>query len=449
MLLIFFACQSPDPLEQAETEWIEDITVQTSAAIPAVLTVGFTTPADATAWVEFGAENSTERLTPQSQGAAHTHHLLGLPPLTDAQLQIVTVVDGEEHRSGVLVEQTGQLLPSTPLPEVTINNYAPSPHAAVLISLFSDPTHVLMMGLDGTVFWSIQTGASGERGGLGCQPAMSDGLIFYNSFEIEGWAEGFIESIALDGSPVAQVETPGAHHFFERLPDGTLAWMAIEPREVDGMGTVVGDQVMIRSPDGTQRSLISLWDHLTVYETSTWEQPAYGGADWTHGNGLTYSDDRDSFLISTGGTDLILEVTSDGELVRQIGGVEAVDGDYSFNPPNTAFSYPHGPHFSASGELLMMSTVNNRSRLVGYEIDDAQYRLTESWSYGEDRKSVVQVLGEVEELDDGNLLVSWGSLGTLQVVTPEGEILWEAQTGFGSLIGQAHLLESPYRVGSP
>lgn len=449
MLLIVLACQSPDPLEAAETEWIGDISVQTSTAIPAVLTVGFTTPPGATAWVEFGAERTDERLTPQSTGSEHTHHLLGLPPLTAAQLQIVVEVDGEEHRSGLLSEQTGQILPSTPLPEVTINSYAPSEHAAVLISLFSDPTHVLMMGLDGTVFWSMQTGESGERGGLGCQPAMSEGLVFFNSFEIDGWAEGLIESVALDGSPVAQVETPGAHHFFERLPDGTLAWMAIEPREVDGMGTVVGDQIMLQSPDGEPESLISLWDHLSLYETPTWKQPAYDGADWTHGNGLTYSEARDAFLISTGGTDVILEVGSDGEVLRMIGGVEAVDGDYTFNPPNTAFSYPHGPHFSATGELLLMSTVNSRSRLVGYEIDDEQRRLTESWSFGEDRKSVVQVLGEVEELPDGNLLVSWGSLGTLQVVTREGEVLWEAQTGFGSLIGQAHLLESPYRAWSP
>ena len=93
MLLILLACKSPDPLQEAETEWIGDITVQTSAMIPAVLTVGFSTPRDATAWVEFGVADSTERLTPASAGTDHTHHLLGLPPLTDAQLQIVVEID--------------------------------------------------------------------------------------------------------------------------------------------------------------------------------------------------------------------------------------------------------------------------------------------------------------------------------------------------------------------
>jgi len=449
-LSLLLACQSPDPLLQAETEWIQDITVQTSEAIPSVLTVGFTTPESVTAWVEYGADQAGERATTGSTGTQHTHHLLGLAPLTDAQLQIVVEVDGEVHQSGALSAQTGQILPETPLPEVTINNYAPAEHATFLISIFSDPSYVVMMDLDGTVHWSLQVGPESERSGLGCQPVVDEGLIFFNSFDFDGWNGGRIESVGLDGSPVAAVDTEGAHHFFERLPDGSLVWMAIEPREVSGMGDVVGDKIMRQAPDGTLTTLFSAWDHLTVYKTDTWDRPLYAeGADWTHGNGLTHDAARDTLLVSMGGTDVVVELSTEGEVLRLFGGQSAVDGDYQFNPPSSAFSYPHGPHFSADGELMMMSTVNDQSQLVGYEIDDEQQSLRATWSYGAGMGKVVQVLGEVEALPDGNRLVSWGSLGTLQVITPAGEVLWEAQTEFGSLIGQAHLLESPYRSWSP
>ena len=450
ILPLVLACQGPDPLLQAETEWIQDITMQSSEAIPSVLTVTFTTPESAAARVVYGAAQPGERTTALSIGTQHTHHLLGLAPLSDVQLQIEVEVDGVAHQSGALSAQTGQILPETPLPEVTINNYAPAEHATFLISIFSDPSYIIMMNLDGTVYWSLQVGPESERSGLGCQPVVEEGLIYFNSFEFDGWNGGRIESVALDGSPVAELDTEGAHHFFERLDDGALIWMAIEPREVDGMGDVVGDKIMRQDADGTQTTLFSAWDHLTVYKTETWERPLYAeGADWTHGNGLTYDAARESLLVSMGGTDTVIELSTEGEVLRLLGGQNAVDGDYQFNPPSAAFSYPHGPHFSADGELMMMSTVSDRSKLVGYEIDDQQQSLRETWSYGEELGQVVQVLGEVEELPDGNRLVSWGSLGTLQVITPDGEVLWEAQTAFGSLIGQAHLLESPYRLWSP
>ena len=136
VLLLMLGCQPSDPLAAAETAWIGDITVQTSDAVPTVLTVGFTTPESATAWVAYGTEQAGERTTAPSTGTQHTHHLLGLAPLTDAQLQIVTEVDGVEHRSGVLSEQTGQILPGTPLPTVTINDYAPFEHATFLLYVF-------------------------------------------------------------------------------------------------------------------------------------------------------------------------------------------------------------------------------------------------------------------------------------------------------------------------
>ena len=447
MLFLLLACTGPDDrdlLHIAETEWIQDIDVQTAAAVPTVLTVTFTTPESVDAWVRYGEPGAEDRSTPPSTGQQHTHHLLGLAPLSEASLQIVVDTGSGERRSGQIAAQTGQLLPETPIPEVTLSGYAPDEHGTLLISLIGNPSALIMMGLDGTVHWSLITGEQDVRRGIGCQPAVEEGLLFYNTFNFADWGGGLISSVGLDGAAVETVETEGAHHFFERLPDGSLAWISTDTREWSGM-SVVGDQVVLRQPDGALTTLFSTWDHLTVSETSTWNNNAYEeGHDWSHGNGLSYNPAQDVLLFSTGSTDVIAEITPTGTLNRLFAGKNAIDGDYTISQPQETFSYPHGAHYSADGELMMMSTVSNRSRLVGYTIDESDRVLRESWSYGEDLNQTVQVLGEVSPLPDGNRLVSWGALGIVEVVTPDSEVLWRAETSFGHLIGQVHYLESPY-----
>ena len=66
MLLLLFAC-TPETIsttDVAETEWIQDIAVSTSALIPTAIEVSYSTPADAIGWVEFGVGSPDELTTP-------------------------------------------------------------------------------------------------------------------------------------------------------------------------------------------------------------------------------------------------------------------------------------------------------------------------------------------------------------------------------------------------
>ena len=87
----------------------------------------------------------------------------------------------------------------------------------------------------------------------------------------------------IEGTLVESIPTPGAHHPFTELPDGSLAWGAIDEYFVD-------ETLTVRSPDGSTRELWSCSAFLD----------AEGGAsdDYCGTNTLSYSAERDSFLYS-------------------------------------------------------------------------------------------------------------------------------------------------------
>jgi hypothetical protein len=118
--------------------------------------------------------------------------------------------------------------------------------------------------------------------------------------------------------------------------------------------------------------------------------------------------------------------------------------EYGFFDYNHAFTFPHGVHWTQNDELLVFSTFQNVSRAIRYSIDDEQKKLREVWSFGAEYGYNAHVLGSVEELEDGNILINWGSVGMLQIVSPQGIVLWEARTLLQTFINDVHILDGPY-----
>ena len=440
MLIALLACSQPDPTSpaEAETAWIEDISATTSAVIPTVIEVTFTSPEAGVGWVEFSAEAVGEQSTPRGEsGTAHRALVVG-GALQDVQLQAVVEVDGERHVSGTFSAETGQLLPGTPVPEVTVSGYDGPEHAALLMSIYGSPGFMVMMDLSGEVLWSLEQGDD-DHNGIGLLP---DGdRLRFNLFG--GGASDItpqIVHIDLAGEEVDRFENPEAHHFFTIDNDETITWIQSEERAVDGV-TVRGDTLWSREPDGAELMLFSAWNSLTLPDIT-----ADTFMDWTHGNWVRWDSGRGSYLFSMANTNTVLELSPGGEPLRKFGGPGAVDAEYTFGSVEQAFAYPHGAPGAANGDLLVFSTADGISRAVRYDVDDELHKLTEVWSHGEELGLESLVLGEVQELPDGNILVSWGSIGMVQIVSPAGEVLWEMLTGLESFVTQLHLLSDPYTL---
>lgn len=439
MLLILFAC-APETIpstDVAETEWIQDIAVSTSALIPTAIEVSYSTPADAIGWVEFGVGSPDQLTTPAAQlGTEHSNAVVGNPALTEISMRVVVEIDGERHTSGTFTHETGQHLPTTPVLEVTVNAYDAPENTQLLMSIFGPVCHLVLMDLEGNVTWSLEQGSKEENYGLSVSP--KDGDLLYNLFEIGGGISS-IERVDMLGNPIESIETDDAHHFFVESPDESLVWLEEDIREVDGV-EIIGDVVMERDVQGEEAVLFSHWDNFTLPLIP----PGMLYMEWTHSNWVDFDAARDSYLVSNAYTNTIVELDRSGEPLRIMGGPGAMDSEYVFGSVEQAFEYPHGPHWTDDGDLLVFSTSEGLSRVVRYSLDEEYKQLDEIWSYGEDYGFQAMWLGEVSELPDGNILISWGSVGILQIISPDGELLWEAVTSFQSFYSQVHMMSDPY-----
>ncbi|MDG1480755.1 MAG: aryl-sulfate sulfotransferase [Myxococcota bacterium] len=424
-------------MTSAETEWIQNIAVTTSDDIPMVLEVTFDTPQAATAWVEFGDGSPDESVTASKDATSHEFAVIGGQPLSDVYMRVIVEFDGEQYESGIFTHTTGQQLPEMPTFEVMVNNYDPPESAVLLMSVYNNPSALVMLDFDGQVVWSRGTIDNSDGLGVGVLPM--NGEIYYNTFSDNRWRNAQLTRMSLSGEVLQTIDTPDAHHFFTPGPDNEIAWIQYDAETPDTQSPVYGDRIVI-GVDNPQ-PLISTWDHLT-FEANAENLP-----EWTHANWVEYNPERDSYLMSTAFTDVIIEADTDGNPLRIMGGVNAAagDSDYSFESQESQFSFPHGPHWTSKGDLLVFSTRNGISSAVRYEVDDDTSTLREQWRFGEDLRLNALALGEVQELPDDNILINWGSVGIIQVVEPSTDtVLWEARSGLQEFPAQVHYMDSPY-----
>lgn len=435
--------------EEAETVWIQDIAVAAAEAVPTTLAVSFTTTTAGPAWVEYSIEGGPWQQTPPSdEETEHTIPVIA-GSLVDVELRIVASLEGASRESGVFAAQSGGLLPGTPTIEITINNYTPPENTSLLMSVFGEVSHVVMADFDGTVSWALPQGSLDEnlRGGLSVeQSVLRPGELIFNTFnpdDFEG-ADAEIWRVNLLGEPLERLSTPGAHHFVTQTPDGDLLWMRVDARK-QGKVTIIGDEVIRHNlASGESAPFFNTWDTLELPRNL----PPGTYFDWTHLNWMTYSPARDSYLLSTAYANTLIELDTDGDVLRLINGFDVPDLGYEYDDIQDAFAYPHGVHWAQDDtSLLVFSTRDRVSHAARYTIDEEAQSLSLVWEYGREKGQESVVLGEVQELSDGNYLVSWGGLGILQIVTPYQEVLWEARTALGSFFSQTHLITDPY--GSP
>jgi hypothetical protein len=455
ILTLLLGCKpddtAPTPVEDIEsaaTEWLTNLAAAPVADIGTTLDVSFDTPVSGPAWVAYRIDGGEWQQTPATEpGTTHRLPVIGAP-YAEVTLKAVAELDGVLRESGEVLIEAGGPPPEAPVITVTVDGYTPPEEdALLLLGVFGDLSYAVMMDFDGTMRWSHPLNDIGEeaRGGLGVVQSVVPGQLLVNVFmpgePYNDSAE--LRRINLLGEVTFQSDTPGGHHFFAETPDGAVLWLRYDARTI-GSTTVIGDELMRLPPEGgSSESVVNLWDLLPP------PTPPKGAArwDWTHANWLLYSPERDRYLLSTAKTNLLMELGEDGTLHQIINGHQAPTAPYQYDDESQAFGYPHGIHWDASGQsLLVLQRRDQISTAARYRINEDSLQIERTWNYGADLEYDSTVLGEVQELSDGNFLVSWGGLGILQVVSPQQEVLWEAQTGLGTFFSHMHVITDPYNA---
>ena len=221
------------------------------------------------------------------------------------------------------------------------------------------------------------------------------------------------------------------HHSAIELPDGNLVLMSTELRTIGGYpakggGTatykVVGDVIVETTPWGSKVKEWKLLDMLDPYtytsgfDVGYWDgqYPGQGGTkDWSHGNGVFYDELADELIVSLRHQSLVVGMgRSDGLLHWKFG----EGGDFSLEQPGEYQVWQHSPKLTKNRTLMVFDNGNLKpegpySRAVEYELGKdgvaiGPWQAKQIWEFTDDEPFFSAILGEVDELENGNILVT-------------------------------------------
>lgn len=407
-LLTFAACVEPE------------CTVAVSD-VHTVLEAEITTPRPEQLRVSWEADGRTGA-TPLEAEASTSHRalLVDLAPLTDVVWRVLDA-DDEEVCAGE--SATANLPSGTPPFHATPPDDDLPPYWLVTMTgarVGELESRVGLFRADGTWIWSYvnpQLDAQVISADL-----TADGVRF-NQFDADRQVDiSSLQTIGLDGAIVASERTTLAHHFYTPLEDGAVAYLRADARITDPHGCVVGDTIVERSPDGTERPIWSAWDEMNIVPSGVWESGFYPGCkDWTHGSGLTWRASDDTLLVTLLGAKQIIHVDRKSGATLDTFGNGASMPAAPGSPP---LQLPHNARWSADGHLLVFDSHEvplEESGCYAYAVDRTNRAIVNDrrWIDGQ---LLGLYLGGVNELDDGRILCTWASDGVVRVFEREDPV---------------------------
>jgi hypothetical protein len=409
-----------------------------SDVIPTVVFVEWTTELGPVqeAHVDFGVDTSYgTRIEAMDDGnGTYSATLLGLRPSTDYHVRAAAVIDGTPHFGDAQVVTTGGQ-PSY-LPEISIETEDTDRQAGGLLvtSVLTIPSAAAILDTSGHYVWWYASDEEHETWPITRARLSRDGqsMLFLRNVPLgtEVTSEGqHIVRLALDGSSIETLETPGVHNDFVELADGTLTVLSEDTREVEGE-TVVGDRILEKHPDGSETEIWSVWDDL-VFDP---EMSQYG--HWTHANAIDLDEDTDTYYVGARHVNAIFKVDrAAGELLWVFGGPVS-----DFEPADEqteATRLQHQFQVLEDGILVFDNREENApsSRAVQFDLDEEAGTARQVWEYISEPAVYCYGMGDVTRLESGNTLVTWSSAGMVDEVAPDGEVIWRLQLDLGGGLG--------------
>ena len=426
-----------------------DVTVELSEVIPTVATVRWSVDlADVdSAYVEFGLDGEYGLRAPARPGddSPFEATLLGMRAATDYTYRVVVESGGESVASESATLTTGppppSLLSLTLDPEVT----DPSRAAGGYYVTSTVPGFPVIFDAEGNyVWWYTHAGATLHVTRVWMShDGRSVLFLRWLSFAGGGDHSGnrYVGRVSLDGTEFEQTMLPSSHHDFLELPSGELAALEYSTRTIDEQ-EVTGDVLVEVDAEGVSTPIWSVWDHVEFDpELTTLDGQRFG-----HFNAVDYHPDEDVYFISSRNFSTIFQIDpATGETLARLG---PLDGEFEMVGGDMEDWWTNQHQFQILGDdvLVFDNGINGGTgtRAVEVAVDWEAKTVTPTWSYEPDPALGIYALGEVERLPNGNTLITWGSAGQVDEITPEGESVWRANLGLGAGLGYMDWMESLY-----
>ena len=443
-LMAGMACfPKQDPYEERPRT---QVTIEPSVVIPTVAWVRWTTdiPDVELSYLEYGLDEEYDRMATGTVDAdgAYGATLLGLKADRDYYVRAVVVAGGLDTPSTHRVFHTGAVPAQLPALEVTELTPGVGPGGFLITSMAFSPSAAVILDEDGDYVWwhwAHDRDYSLTRALL----THDRQSVVYSQWINPEDSDEFMEvarlrRVAIDGSWEETLPVVGVHHDFTELEDGTLAVIAYDVREIDGV-EVRGDHIVELAPDGTQTEIWSVWNELQ-YDPGS--DDSDGPRTWTHANALDFDAGEGAYYLSIPTLDTIVKIDrASGQSLWMMG---AVGDDFWLEDGGVEFfARQHQLQALPDGIVVFDNGRGDdlTSRVIEYGWDGGGGLTEPVWEYVQDPPLFCTALGDVHRFGDGSTLVVWSTAGLMEIVDPQGELAWQLGAELGGVFGFVTWLE--------
>lgn len=409
-----------------------EITVTMSEIVPTVATVTF--PTDGlTDGVITMVPTEGDALSVQADVTDGNTVVLGMKPGTTYTLQLEA--NGGDVLSNEVDVTTGNL--PNDLPGLFPDEEVSGDHSGgYIVTSFVNPPTALVMDRDGDIVWWYQPDGLLQLGRV--RFSVDGSRVMMADINLEGRGTSEMVSVNLDGSGETRLDVPYRHHDFVEHDDGTLAFIAHDPRTV-GADDILGDQIIEVAPDGTQTQVYTIWDNHEAGAGKGSGGPG-GIAGWAHANALDWYPDRNQYLMSFLHMEGVAAIDRDsGMEAWLVGGSEA-----TISGPDSPLEFHGGQHgmqlFDDDRMLLFVNGQGNQARMVELQLDIDGGSFTELDRYQPGLGT--PILGDVQRLDNGHTLVIFSYNGEVHELDENGELTWRLSASLGGAMSYLTWLET-------
>ena len=184
-------------------------------------------------------------------------------------------------------------------------------------------------------------------------------------------------------------------------------------------------------------------EHVGIDETYIPQESAAGNVDYFHLNSLDVDTDG-NLLVSARNTSAIYKVDrQSGDVLWRLGGKKS---DFAV-AQRASFAYQHDVRRRPDGTLTVfdnnaaLPAATTFSRGLRIKLD--MKRMTASFvgEYLAPTPRTTFAMGNVQELDDGGVMVGWGTAGSFTELGPDGSVRLDASFADGSVSYRAYRFE--------
>jgi len=442
-LLLALACKSPEEetgsVASAEPPF-EELSASLHETQQSVVVADWQQLEPGSAWVEFSADGQAWLTSPVQQVEAGPQQalLLGMPYGVEVQYRLVSDAGQGEVSSELAFIETGEQPADVPdLDLLGADESQWDPHTHYVLGSIDEQddngvgvaTWVFIFDRQGRVVWAWRTPTGFATIHSRVAQGGTDFLIDCNSYYAiyDQGAASQVVRLKIDGTELARYDTPGLHHPFTDMADGSIVWAATQS---------YWDTLKRLHPDGTEESIWSCADFYGDLEHS---------AFYCASNTITWDEASDRFLFSLYSSESVVEIDPEsGQSLRWFGHLPQAWG---FDPEDSAFWWQHGVHYTEQGTLLVSAKEeeNGDETVVReYELDEDSQTLVQIWSFGDGEGVYGPEMGEAHRLGNGNTLHNYGSGARVREITPAGEVVWDLSFSSGTYLGRTTPIEDLY-----